>query len=58
MKLFAPNNIFVSILKNHIPTDVDVIYKPSSLISKELEFNTQAIAMIPSLDLIKIGIYL
>ncbi|MBI5807418.1 MAG: hypothetical protein HZA74_03355 [Ignavibacteriales bacterium] len=53
MKLFAPNNIFVSILKNHIPSDVDVIYKPSSLISKELEFNTQAIAMIPSLDLIK-----
>lgn len=53
MKLFAPNNIFVSILKNQIPIDVELIFKPSSLIAKDLEINTQAIALIPSLELIK-----
>lgn len=52
MKLFLPQNVFIRFLTNHIPKEVELIYKSSSLLSKELEFNTQAIALIPSLDLI------
>lgn len=52
MKLFLPQNIFTHLLINHIPKDVEVNFKPSSLLSKELEFNTQAISLIPSLYLI------
>jgi hypothetical protein len=53
MKLFAPNNIFTTIFKIVLPAGVEVINKPSSLIVKELETNTAAIALIPSMDLLK-----
>ncbi len=52
MKLFLPQNVFTHLLFNHIPKEIEIIFKPSSLLSKELEFNTQAISLIPSLDLI------
>lgn len=53
MKLFAPQNIFTSIFQTIIPEEIKIVNKPSSLIAKELEVNTDSIALIPSLDLIK-----
>lgn len=52
MKLFLPNNIFTSILINHLPKEIDIEFKSSPLLAKELEYNTQAISLIPSIDLI------
>jgi len=52
MKLFIPDNIFTTLLKSALPDDVETILKPSSLIVKELEKYTQAVALIPSLDLL------
>ena len=52
MKLFAPQNIFTSILKSALPGKMEVLHRPSSLVVKELEKNTQALALIPSLELI------
>jgi len=52
MKLFAPQNIFTSILESALPEWMEVIHKPASLVVKELEKNTQALALIPSLELI------
>ena len=53
MKFFAPQNIFTSILESALPEWLEVIHKPASLVVKELEKNTQALALIPSLELIK-----
>ncbi len=53
MKLFAPKNIFTSLLVSVLPEDIQPIYKSSSLLSKELEINTTSVALIPSLDIIK-----
>lgn len=52
MKLFAPQNIFTSILKIALPEWMEVVNRPASLVVKELEKNTQALALIPSLELI------
>lgn len=52
MKLFAPQNIYTSILKNVLPDWMEVVPRPSSLVVKELEKNTEALAIIPSLELI------
>jgi hypothetical protein len=54
MKLILPKNIFTSLFVNHfINTDQNEIkYNESSLIAKELESNTSAVALIPTLDLI------
>lgn len=53
MKLFLPNNIYTSFLIGHIPAEVELLYRPSSLLTLELEKNTDAIALVPSLDLLK-----
>ncbi len=54
MKLILPKNIYTSLFVNYfINTDKNEInYKESSLIAKELESNTSAVALIPTLDLI------
>ncbi|MCX7876001.1 MAG: hypothetical protein N2321_07535 [Melioribacteraceae bacterium] len=52
MKLFLPNNVFTQILINNIPKEIEIIFRPSSLLSKDLEIFTQAVSLIPSLDLI------
>ncbi|KAF0152631.1 MAG: hypothetical protein FD143_947 [Ignavibacteria bacterium] len=52
MKFFLPDNIFAALFKSTLPADFETVYKPSTLIVKELEKNTQAIALIPSLELL------
>lgn len=54
MKLFLPKNIFTEIFAKVLPADsgIDLIYKESPLIVKQLESDTSAIALIPSLELI------
>jgi hypothetical protein len=54
MKLILPKNIFSAILKTVLPQEyqTEVIYQESSLICKSLEYNTSAIALIPSLELV------
>ncbi|MCX6171081.1 MAG: hypothetical protein NTX65_17235 [Ignavibacteriales bacterium] len=54
MKLILPKNIYSSILISELQKNegFEISYKESPLISKDLEFNTSAIALIPSLDLI------
>lgn len=54
MKLILPKNIFSAILKTALPQDyqLEILYKESSLICKSLEYNTSAIALIPSLELV------
>jgi len=54
MKLFIPNNIFSSILVSAIPENsgIEIIKKESPLLCKQLESNTTAVALIPSLELI------
>jgi hypothetical protein len=54
MKLILPKNIYSSILVSELQKNdgFEISYKESSLISKDLEFNTSAIALIPSLDLV------
>ncbi|MFA7420297.1 MAG: MqnA/MqnD/SBP family protein [Melioribacteraceae bacterium] len=53
MKLFAPQNIYTSILESVLPDWMEVVHRPASLVVKELEKNTEALAIIPSLELIK-----
>ena len=53
MKLIVPNNIFSKMISSILPeTGVELLYQKSSLIHKDLEYNTTSVAMIPSLDLI------
>lgn len=54
MKLIMPKNIYTSILATELQKieRFEISYKESSLISKDLEFNTSAVALIPTLDLI------
>ena len=54
MKLIMPKNVFSAILKTALPQkyQIDILYQESSLICKSLEYNTSAIALIPSLELI------
>jgi hypothetical protein len=53
MKLFLPQNIFSKLLEPILPKQIDLIYKPGSLVTRELELTTYGIALIPSLDLLK-----
>lgn len=54
MKIFMPSNIYAdiiaSVLKKH--DDLEIITTGSSLISRELESDQNAVGLIPSLDLI------
>ncbi|MDQ7815453.1 MAG: hypothetical protein RDU14_00335 [Melioribacteraceae bacterium] len=54
MKLFLPSNIFSEILAAVLKKndDLEINFKESSLITKELEKDTMAIGLIPSLDII------
>ena len=53
MKLIAPKNVFTKILAEAIGrNEFEVFFCEASLVSKELEYNTSAVALIPSLDLI------
>ncbi len=54
MKLILPKNIFTSILSTELLKNdkLKLSHKESSLITKDLEYNTSAIALIPTLDLI------
>ena len=54
MKLILPKNIFSSFLKPLLPPEYqnELMYQESSLICKSLEYNTSAIALIPSLELV------
>ena len=54
MKLFIPDNIFASIFTSTFPSEsnVEVVKKESALLCKQLETDTSAVALIPSLDLI------
>jgi hypothetical protein len=53
MKLIFPKNIFSKMIASVLAErGVELLYQKSSLIHKDLEYNTAAVAMIPSLDLI------
>ena len=54
MKIIMPKNIYSSILAAELQKNevFEISNKESSLICKDLEFNTSAVALIPSLDLI------
>ena len=54
MKLILPKNIFSSFLKPLLPPEYqnELMYQEFSLICKSLEYNTSAIALIPSLELV------
>ena len=52
MKIFLPDNIYSSLFKSALPSDFETQVRPSTLIVKELEKHTQALALIPSLELL------
>ncbi len=53
MKLITPKNFFTSVLAEAInKNELELFFVEASLIGKELEYNTSAIGLIPSLDLI------
>ncbi len=53
MKLFLPKNIFSSIFTSVIENpEIEIINKESAVLSRQLESDTSAIALIPSLELI------
>lgn len=52
MKIFLPDNFYVSLFKSTLPSDFETVERPSTLIVKELEKQTQALALIPSLELV------
>ncbi len=54
MKLILPKNVFSAILKEQLPQGylTEISYQESSLICKSLEYNTSAVALIPSLELV------
>lgn len=55
MKVFLPNNIYAKILANTLikKYNFEFEYINSALITKELDNNKSAVALIPSMDLIK-----
>ncbi len=55
MKVMLPQNFYASIFMNILGKhdDLQFIVKESSLLTKELEHDTTAVALIPSMDLIK-----
>ena len=54
MKLILPKNVYSTILKTALPHEYqsEILYQESSLICKNLEYNTSAVALIPSLELV------
>jgi len=54
MKLILPKNVFSDILKTALPQEYgkEILYQESSLICKSLEYNMEAVALIPSLELV------
>ncbi len=53
MKLIAPKNFFTSVFAAALnKNEFELFFVEASLIGKELEYNTSAIGLIPSLDLI------
>lgn len=54
MKLILPKNVFSTILKMVLPQEYqsEILYQESSLICKSLEYNTSAVGLIPSLELV------
>ena len=54
MKLILPPNVFAKLFAATLPKSLftEIIYRPASLISKDLLLDTQAIGIIPSLDLL------
>jgi len=54
MKLILPENIFSSILEAVLPqkSGIEIFHQQSSLICKDLEYNTSAVALLPTLDLV------
>ena len=53
MKLILPKNIFSKMISTVLfESGAELFYQKSSLIHKDLEYNTTAVAMMPSLDLI------
>lgn len=53
MKLIAPKNLFTLIFTEAVKQKgLEIFFVETSLVSKELEHNTSAIALMPSLDLI------
>lgn len=55
MNLYIPDNIFAAIFASALPSDskLVVVKKESALLCKQLETDTSAIALVPSLELIK-----
>ena len=55
MKIVAPKNIYSSIFLSALATsaELEINFKESALIAKELESNTSSIGIIPTLDLLK-----
>lgn len=53
MKLIAPKNLFSSIISSVLQdSGIEILYQKSSLLNKDLDYNTSAVTMIPSLELI------
>jgi hypothetical protein len=54
MRLILPPNVFAKLIAETLPKSLftEIIFRPSSLISKDLLSDTQAIGLIPSLDLL------
>ena len=55
MKIIAPKNIFTSILLSTFSekNNLEIVFRESALTCRELENNTQSIALIPTMDLLK-----
>lgn len=55
MKVLIPRNFYASVFMNILGKhdDLQFVVKESSLLTKELEHDTSAVALIPSMDLIK-----
>ena len=54
MKLFLPKNIFSSIFASVIPcnSEIEIVYKESAMLCGQLDSDTSAVALVPSLELI------
>lgn len=53
MKLITPKNYFTSIFTEAVnKKELELFFVEASLVGKELEYNTSAVALMPSLDLI------
>jgi len=54
VKLFFPNNIFARLIADHLPEGMkqSVMFSPSSVISKELASDKNAVGLIPVMDIL------